>query len=115
MFQIAVSVYQGAAALINSSTYLTDAAGILAVEAYHAGSIREQLIQNGSYIVEPYGVTVDTIVDVSPHTSCLRSQRMPTHSPDGPCLPAFFTPCHARLHVHCYVVSSSERCEKARM
>ena len=34
------------------------------MEAYHAGSIREMLIQNGSYIVEPYNVTVDTIVDV---------------------------------------------------
>ena len=56
---------QGAAALINSSTYLEAAAGILAVEAYHAGSIREQLIQNGSYVVEAYNVTVDTIVDVS--------------------------------------------------
>jgi hypothetical protein len=57
--------YQGGAALIISSTYLKAAAGILAVEAFHAGSIREQLIQNGSYVVEPYGVTVDTIVDVS--------------------------------------------------
>ena len=35
------------------------------MEAYHAGSIREQLIQNGSYVVQPYNVTVDTIVDVS--------------------------------------------------
>ncbi len=55
---------QGAAALINNSAYLTDAAGILAVEAYHAGAIREMLIQNGSYIVEPYNVTINTIVDV---------------------------------------------------
>ncbi len=62
---------QGAAALINSSTYLEAAAGILAVEAYHAGSIREQLIQNGSYVVDAYNVTVDTIVDVSPEQASL--------------------------------------------
>ena len=56
---------QGSAALINSSAYLESAAGILAIEAYHAGSIREQLIQNVTYVVEPYNVTVGTIVDVS--------------------------------------------------
>ena len=28
------------------------------------------LIQNGSYIVEPYNVTIDTIVDVSSPLRC---------------------------------------------
>ena len=55
---------QGAAALINNTNYLSAAAGILAVEAYHAGSIREQLIQNET-VVTPYGVNVSTIVNVS--------------------------------------------------
>ena len=55
---------QGAAALINNSDYLTAAAGILAIEAYHAGSIREQLIQNSSYEVTAYGVEVNQIVGV---------------------------------------------------
>ena len=41
--------------------YLT-AAGILAVEAYHAGYIRTALIQNGD-VVTPYGVNVTTIVN----------------------------------------------------
>lgn len=37
-------------------------AGILAVEAYHAGYIRTSLIQNGD-VVTPYGVNVTTIVN----------------------------------------------------
>ncbi len=36
---------QGAARLITSPTYLSAATGIMAIEAYHADLIREQLIQ----------------------------------------------------------------------
>jgi hypothetical protein len=45
---VGVTAYHGAAALIQSSTYLDKAAGILAVEAYHAGSIRLRIFQAGS-------------------------------------------------------------------
>ena len=38
------------------------AAGILAVEAYHAGYIRTALIQNGD-VVTPYGANVTTIIN----------------------------------------------------
>ena len=37
-------------------------AGILAVEAYHAGYVRTALIENGD-VMTPYGVNVTTIVN----------------------------------------------------
>jgi hypothetical protein len=45
---VGVTAYLGAAGLISSAAYLDKAAGILAVEAYHAGSIRQRIFAAGT-------------------------------------------------------------------
>ena len=59
---VGVTAYNGAAPYVtDKKTVLQNAAGILAVEAYHAGEIRTLLYAQKD-VMTPYGVTVQAIV-----------------------------------------------------
>ena len=62
---VGVTAYEGAGPLISNSTIAGTAAALLAVEAYHAGAIRENLATLG-YFPTPYGMPANLCISFSP-------------------------------------------------
>ena len=72
---VGVTAYKGASPLITNKAYLEAAAGILAVEAYHAGLIRTVLYAKGvnqAAIVAPVGVPNSMVIGATEAISNLR-------------------------------------------
>ncbi|KAG5191726.1 ferritin-like domain-containing protein, partial [Tribonema minus] len=63
---VGVTAYNGMAPLIENKDVLGAATGILAIEAYHGGSVRTLLYQQGDVTLAPYAFTVaDAVASIS--------------------------------------------------
>ena len=79
---VGVTAYHGAAPYIKNSTYLSAAAGILAVEAYHASEVRLQLLQLGQ--ATPLIITVANAISALRNTVTQIADSNTTETTDQP-------------------------------
>ena len=63
---------QYALPLFTNKFYLRGGTGTMAMEAYHAGAVRVQLLQNSTGVVEPWGVDALTITQARPGHGAFR-------------------------------------------
>ena len=49
---------------INDTGYRETMEGVIAAEGYHAGAVRELLIQQAGAVVSPYGLSVNQVAQV---------------------------------------------------
>ena len=62
---VSLSCGQGQIRFLNNSDYITSMLGAIATEGYHAGAVRELLIQQAGAMVAPYGLSVNQVAQVS--------------------------------------------------
>lgn len=61
---LGATAFAGAIPLLTSTAAQSAAAGILGVEAYHGGLLRQWLFENGARLVDPFPIQIVSFVQV---------------------------------------------------
>ena len=96
---LGVTAFAGAIPVLTGGDAQEAAAGILGVEAYHGGLLRQWLFENGDLVVQPYGIQVVSFVQVRAH-ACISAAAT---------LPALYQRCTATYSFVCAVVPTARQ------